>query len=476
MRFPGFIGPSYTLRSVNIDCQRCINLYPEVNESGKGKEAEVVAYHGTPGLATLATLGTGPIRGIYEAANGNLYVVSGSKLYSVSSAWVGTELGTLNSSSGPVSMADNGIDLMVVDGGDGYFVLMSSGAFVEITDPDFTGADQVVCIDRYFIWNLPGTGQFGYAGPLSRTIDATDFAEAEGSPDELVAVANQQRDLWLFGSRSIEVFYNSGEADNTFQRIQGAYIEQGCAAPFSVAKLDGNMMWLGRDRDGACIIYRARGYQPERVSTHAVEFAIAGYGDVSSATAYTYQDGGHFFYVINFDEAETTWVYDQSTNMWHERSYLNDGVLERHRGACHAYAHSKHVVGDYETGKLYELSSTIYTDDGTQMVRRRRAPHLSSGGDRIFYHEFRLDMEFGTGLDGGVQGSDPQVMLRFSDDGGHTWSNEKWTGCGKIGQTKRRAIWRRLGASRDRVFEITISDPVKIAVIGADVLFEKGGS
>jgi hypothetical protein len=478
MRFPGFIGPSYTLRTVNVDCQRCINLYPELVESGKGKEGEVAVLLSTPGLLLKVTIGAGPIRGTYTASNGQLFVVSNTKIYRVSGAWVATELGTLNSNSGHVSMADNGISLVAVDGTDGYVVTLSSGAFAEITDPDFLGADQVTYQDGYFIFNKPDSGQFYITELNSTNIDALDIATSEGSPDNIVAILSENRNLWLFNERTTEVFFNSGNADFPFERIQGAFIEQGCAAPFSVAKIANSVLWLGRNEFGQGVVYMAQGYQPKRISTHAVEQEIQSYGDISDANAYVYQENGHDFYVLNFTNADTTWVYDFSTNMWHERVYTNQGAFERHRANYHAFAHSTHVVGDYENGKLYALSSSTYSDNGSEITRRRTAPHLSAGLKRVQFNSFQLDIESGVGLDGATttQGNDPQAMMRFSDDGGHTWSNEKWTSFGKIGQTKRRALWRRLGTSRDRVYEITITDPVPVTLIGAEVDAVPGGS
>lgn len=472
MRFSGFIGPSYTLRSVNVDCQRCINLYPEFNEHGTGKEKEVAALIGVPGLSLLVTIGSGPIRGVWMASNGQLFVVSGNKLFRVSSAWVATELGTLSTSIGQVSLADNGTQLMIVDGTYGYVLTLATSIFSQITDPDFPGANQVVFQDGYFIFNNPGTGQFGISGLNSATFDALDIATSEGNPDDIVGIISNNRDLWLANEKTIEVFFNSGAADFPFERVQGAFVEVGLAARFSLAKMNNVVYWLGQDENGQGTVFQAKGYQPQKISTHAIDLAIQGYGTISDAVAFTYQDSGHYFYVLNFPTANTTWVYDATTSLWHERAYNNGGQLARHRGNCHAFAFGKHVVGDYENGNLYELRSDVYADNSNPLIKRRVTPHVSAGGKRVTYHRFQLDIESGVGLDGTTQGTDPQAMLQFSDDGGHTWSNEKWVSMGKIGQTKWRADWRRLGMSRDRVFRVTVSDPVKTIFVGAELDIE----
>lgn len=478
MRFQGFVGPSYTLESVNYDCQRCINLYPQINEVGRGKDAEVASLVTTPGLLLRLEVGIGPIRGMHKASDGTVYVVSFNTIFKVDSNLETTEIGTLTTSEGFVSFADNGQAMMFVDGTNGYFTVLGSSEITTITDEDFYPADKVVYVDGYFIFNRSGTQQFFWSSLLGTDFDSLDFASAEGNPDNLVSIIVDHRDIWFLGTLSTEVWNTTGDVDLPFQRMQGAFIEHGCAAAFSVAKMNNSVFWLGQDDQGSGIVYMARGYQPQRISTHAVEYAIRGYENIDQANAYTYQDNGHFFYVLNFPTANTTWVYDMSTNMWHERCYTRNGSLDRHLAGYHVFAFGKHLVGDYRNGKIYELSNTHYYDDEQEITRQRVSPHISSGDTRIFYKSFKLDMETGVGLDGAssIQGHDPKVMLQYSDDGGHTFSNELWIAFGKIGKRKLRAIWRRLGQSRDRVFKITITEPVKVSITGAELDVETGAA
>lgn len=482
MRFIGFVGPSYTLSSVNFDCQRTINLYPEFNEMGTGKEGEVAALVGTPGLRLLATVGDGPIRGTYKASNDRLFVVSGDSLYELDQDFNSTLLGALNSASGQVSIADNGIHLVVVDGGDGYSFKFSDSTYAEMTFPaDFggvayAGSDKVDFQDGYFIFNNTGTGQYFISDLNSVDISALDYSTSEGNPDPIVGLISNHRELWIFNAQSAEVFYNSGAAGFPFTRIEGAFVEQGCAAKFSIAEIDNTVFWLGQDDKGAGIVYMASGYQPKPISTKAVEFAISTYDTISDAVAYTYQEMGHAFYILNFPSANATWAYDTKTGMWHERAYFSNGEFQMHRTLNHAFAFNTHVVGDFENGKIYELSSHVYTDNGDPIVRLRRAPHVSAGGNRVFYTSLQLDIESGVGIDGVGQGDDPQAMLRMSNDSGHNWGSERWASMGRLGQTKLRPRWERLGSARDRVFEVRISDPVKVVIIGAEINFEVGAS
>ena len=465
------LGSSYVARSPNAADSRMVNLFPEIVPEG-GKEAAFLQR--APGLRLLATVGTGPIRGLWTFG-GYGYAVSGGSLYKIDSTWSATLIGSV-SGTGPVSMSDNGTQLFVACNGPSYIYNASTNVFQQITDPDFPGAVTVAYLDGYFVFNEPNSQKVWVTGLLEGTqVDALDFASAEGAPDKLVSLIVDHREAWLFGSNSVEVWYDAGNADFPLSRIQGAYNEIGCAAAYSVAKLDNALFWLGSDARGNGIVYRANGYNGQRVSTHAVEWQIQQYSDISDAVAYTYQQDGHAFYVLSFPTANTTWVYDVSTQAWHERAGFSAGQFTRHRSNCQMNFNGEIVVGDYENGKLYAFDLEKYSDDTAiqKWLRSWRAlPTNQNNLKRTAQHSLQLDCEAGVGLVAG-QGSDPQVMLRWSDDGGHTWSSEHWRSLGKIGETGRRVLWRRLGMTmklRDRVYEISGTDPVKIAIMGAELI------
>ena len=466
------LGSAYVARSVNAADNRMVNLYPEIVPEG-GKEAAFLQR--APGLRLLATVGTGPIRGL-NSFDGNLYVVSGESLYKVDSTYVVTLLGTVSGSSAPVSMANNGTQLFVACNGPSFVYNSSTLAFGAITDPDFPGALTVSYLDGYFVFIEPSSQRVWVTALNDPTsIDPLDFASAEGDPDGLISSIVDHSQVWLFGTTSVEVWYNSGNADFPLQRIEGAFNEIGCAATFSVAKLDNSLFWLGQDARGQGIIYRANGYTGQRISTHAVEWQIQQYADMSDAVAYTYQQDGHSFYVLNFPSANATWVYDVSTQAWHERAGWINGQFVRHRGNCQTFFNQTITVGDYQNGNIYAFDMEVYADyDRVQKWLRtwRALPTGQNNLKRTVQHTLQLDCETGVGLVSG-QGSDPQVMLRWSDDAGHTWSNEHWSGMGAIGQYGRRVFWRRLGMTvklRDRVYEASGTDPVKLTIVGAELL------
>ena len=461
--FP-FIGASYTARSMAFDSQRCVNLYPEMSQSGPGPSKNVAMLIGTPGLALWATLAGGPVRGLLRFSATLAIAVVGGNIYSVTTAGVGTLLGAIGVGSGVVSMASNGISVMIADGTGLWAVNVADSTVAALA----YAADDVDFIDGYFVFNESGSGRYRITGLYSTVIDPLKAGNAEGSPDPLVGLIVDHREVWLFGRDTTEVAFNSGNADFPLERIQGAFIEYGCAAVRSIAKMDSSIFWLGSNDRGQGTVQRADGYRPARISTHALEFAIASYIRIDDAIAYTYQQEGHSFYVLTFPSGNATWVYDASTGLWHERAWRNpvDASLNRHRAQCHMAFAGENLVGDWETGKIYRLDLDVFTDNGDPLPRIRACPHLSADLKWQFFKSLQVDMQAGVGLTTG-QGSDPQAMLQWSDDGGSTWSNEMWAAIGKIGERRTRVIWRRLGKSRDRVFRVAVTDPVEVIMIGA---------
>ena len=536
------LGGTYVARSVNAADSRLVNLFPEVIPEG-GKEPAFLQR--APGLKLLRTVGKGPIRGMWRIDQFG-YIVSGNEVFRLDKGnnvqFLGNVTGT-----GPVSMADNGFQLFIACNGPSFIYNLTNNSFTQITDPDFPGAVTVGYLDGYFVFNEPNSQRIWVTAVLDgSSIDPLDFASAEASPDRAVAVLIDHKEAWIFGDNSIEVWYNSGAADYPLTPIQGAFNEVGCVAPYSVAKLDNGIFWLGADARGRGMVYRATGYQAVRVSTHAVEWHIQRYGNLSDALAYTYQQDGHSFYVLIFPQANTTWVFDVATGLWHERAGWVNGAFTRHRSNCQMSFNNEIVVGDFQNGNIYALDLEVFedNDEPQRWLRSWRAlPTSANNLKRTAQHTLQLDMESGsvsptelinielidttTGEDflvqedGGlilseipgiddfllqedgdlilqenddsivigdtstVQGKliiqtgmvvanqlDPQVMLRWSDDGGHTWSNEHWRSVGKAGEWGYRVFWRRLGMTeklRDRVYEVSGTDPIKLAIMGAEL-------
>ena len=467
------LGQAYVARSVNAADARMINLYPEVLIEGQ----EAGYLNRTPGLNFLQTVGNGPIRGLWtHQTNGSdFYVASGDEFYKVLAIGGAPILLGNISGTGPVSIADNGTQIFIACNGPSYIYNEVTNVFQQITDPDFPGAVTVSYLDGYFVFNEPNSQRIWVTSLLDGTsVDPLDFASAEGSPDGVVGIITDHRELWVFGTDSVEVWYDAGLADFPLTRIQGAFNEIGCVSPYCVAKLDNGLFWLGTDARGQGIVYRANGYTGQRISTHAVEYAIQSYGNIYDAQAFTYQQDGHAFYVLIFPSVGKVWVYDVATGAWHERAGWSNGQFVRHRANCQCNFGGTIIIGDYENGNLYSYDLDVYADNGQVQKWLRSWRALGPGQNnfkRSAQHAMQLDCETGVGLLTG-QGSDPEVMLRWSDDGGHTWSSEHWAKMGGIGQYSKRVFWRRLGMTqklRDRVYEVSGTDPVKIAIMGAEL-------
>ena len=499
------LGQAYVARSVNAADNRMVNMFPEATPE-VGQTGGFL--NRTPGLRLLATVGTGPIRGLWTHTTNGLdaYVASGSEFFKLNSDYTYTKLGDITG-EGPVSIADNGTQIAIVCTPDMFIYNETANTFVQAVTP--AGAKTISYIDGYFVYNQPDSQILWVTNIFDGTVtDPLAFAAAESSPDKVIACVTNNREVWVFGEGTTEIWYDAATIPFPLAPIQGAYNEIGCVAAFSIAKLDNSLFWLGTDPRGFGIVYRNQGYTGKRVSTHAVEYAIQSYPTLADAVAYTYQQEGHAFYVLNFPTADRTWVYDVSTQAWHERAGLNSfGFFTRHRGNCQMNFNENTIVGDYENGNIYALDLDVYADNGGKQKWLRSWRALPTGTNnlkRTAQHSLQLNCETGVGLNAypayssenlateagakllteagdylttepyaAAPGYDPQVMLRWSDDGGHTWSKEHWISMGKIGEHGYRAIWRRLGMTvklRDRVYEVSGTDPVKLDIVGAELM------
>jgi len=373
-------------------------------------------------------------------------------------------------------------------GGVGTYTINNSQTITSITmyalnwtvlpssDGAFSGGETCDIVDNYFVYNRPESQQFGASGVLSPVSGATSFSSKDGSPDDLIALIVDHREVYLMGEVSSEVWTDVGGVPFPFQRIPGTNTQHGIAAKFSLARFGDSFAYVSRNNRGQAQIMQMRGYVPTRISNHAVENSLANQY-VDDAIAWTYQLEGHECYVVSFPTLELTWAYDLASGMWHKWLYTeNDGTYTRHRGNCCAVFQGLVLVGDYEDGSIYSIDKNNYTDNGQHTRRLRRAPHLVSDFQRQYFDELQIQFQPGVGLTGittplnsAVVGADPQAMLRWSNDGGSTWSSEHWTSIGLIGKYKNRAIWRRLGSARDRVFEVVVSDPINAVIISANL-------
>ena len=654
----GFVGPSYESPSIYQESQECINFFPEIDPLKQPGNRGVVALYPTPGLTTKVILpNQQEVRALYTVSGGSqMIAVSGPYVYALTSNLVPNVIGVLNSTTGRVGIADNGVNVNIVDGAYRYswrisspanavFTGSVSGTVLTVTgvstgtitagqsllglgvaretvitslgtgtggagtyninlsqtltpralnssivgaqvtgsisattltvtavasgvisvghtiqgvgitagtivtailtgsggvgtytvnvsqtvgsetmyaiafsvlpntDGAFSGGTAIFTVDNYFVYNNPGTQQWGSSDLLSPLSQSTSYAFKDATPDKLVTLIVDHREIYLMGEASSEVWTDVGAVPFPFQRIPGTTTQHGVAAKFSIARVDNSFAYVSRNSRGQAQIMQMVGYVPQRISTHAVENSIA-QKYIDDAIAWTYQLEGHEVYVVTFPSIELTWAYDATTKMWHKWLYTEDsGQFTRHRGECLALFQGLVLVGDYQNGKIYEVDKKNYTDDGQTIRRLRRAPHLITDMQRQYFDELQIQFQPGVGTTGlsvniGITPlpstyiiysnaifsigptetfvlgapaisipsttTNPQAMLRWSNDGGSTWSREHWVSIGQLGKYKNRAIWRRLGTARDRVYEVSVSDPVNMVIVSANLKSSAG--
>lgn len=562
--FP-LVGAAYKFDAQTIDCQTCVNWYPQVIETPNG--ARVSALIPTAGLESVYQGDVAPVRTLHVLSNGMLLAVIGRKLYySHANQLSFTRIDDqLINGVDPVSIADNGTVAMIVNGSDTYSFNLKTFVLIKLEYSPIIRANSVAFLDGRFVLNKKGTGQFVWTKLYSTDIDPLSFATAEASPDPLTRIVQIQSELWLIGTRTTERYYSTGDASAPYARISGGYLEIGCTAPYSICRMGVGVAWLTESEFGGRQVVIASGGQPQRITTHALEQEFNRYSRVDDARAYVYQDEGHVFYVITFPSANITWVYDLTTQLWHRRAWADQyGQQDRHRSQCHAFYRGLHLVGDWQNGKIYALKTGTYTDDGDRIIRERTCPAMLTGRNRTVFSLLEIVCETGHALPVAVSGypsaifndisptglyrftfgaetieglfaditsdlnnaglltavdgttvtfsvssgsiefecevidaspttispsntnptayadmpffgatltravnapDEPVLLVDWSDDRGHHWSNARVLPLGKIGQTAKRVETRRMGSGVDRVYRIRCQDPINIVLV-----------
>lgn len=464
-----FAAQAYQLKSVQFAAQRCVNLRLEQGPPGAKTPVALV---GIPSLTTYAEVGSGPIRGLI-GLGGFVIVVSGTEVYRLSVNGDTLLLGSITGTQ-PVKMASNGTQVIILAGTaatDGY--IATTTALTLITDPDFLGGSDVDFIDGYFVLSVADSNEFYISEQYDGfNYDPLNFARAEGAPDDIVGLIVDHREIWFFGEQTTEVWYNSGDPDFPFERASGTFLQRGSAARDSLVRLDNTLFFVGDDG----IVYQAQGYNPIRVSTDAIEQKIRETISAGDLIAFGYSLEGHAQYVLK-KPGRWTFVYDAATRLWHERQSMD---RDDYKVETFVAAFDRLLVGDDGSGKIYFLDSDRFGQEDNSFTSAvdtvtsiMAAPPLWANAQVASLNSLVIDFERGVGITTG-QGSDPEVMLRYSDDGGQTWSSEKWRKLGKKGEYMTRSRWNRLGSFRQRVLEVSISDPVQRTVMGAYAEVEGG--
>lgn len=460
------IGQAYTARSNILACDRMINMYVE-SASSDAKEPEMIKRW--PGFDAYSnTVSNDGVRALYVASTGICFALIENQFYAVSGGSLNLLPGTMDTASGPIGITDNGQQLFVVDGTYGYIMPFSTMTIGRITDPDFpNGAVVALYMDTYFLTNVPNSFSFQWSAQNDGTSwDALDFASAEGSPDYITAGIVVNRELWWFGPQSKEVFYSTG-TDTVFDRVTGGFTDQGCTAPHALIQADNTCFWLGQDKNGTAMIYKGRGYTSTRVSTHAIEWHMAEYSTLADCIAWAMQMDGHTFIIFTFPTAAKTWAFDISTNAWSELASLgDDGNFAQYRPCYHVLFEGKHLVADPQEGRVLRMTMDVCAELDRPMKSLRSWRQTNAEKKLQKFTTLEIDCQMGQGAVVG-QGSDPLLMLRYSNDGGNQFVSERTCSIGAVGHYENLTRFWDLGMCRDRVWEISITDPVPFAIVGA---------
>lgn len=456
--------------SAAVTAQRRLNCFYDIRQDG---DIADIIIRGTPGKVVRVTLPDFPIRG-WWVVNSLMYIVAGSSVFSMDTGYNVTNLGPISNSGQLVSMSDDSLTLTIVDGIQGYSVTLPSGPPVLIADANFpNGTSSVATLNSRSYVNVPNSRAFQCCGQLAGTT-WTPILQGfkENSSDLLVAVDVLNGVLVLWGSSHMEFWQDSGLSPVPVGRINGASQTWGLAALHSRAALSNTMVFLGQNPQGGVQVLKLMGYTPQRISNSDIENIFSGFATYADAVALTYMIDGHPMYQLTFPSASRSFLYDDSTGFWFE---VQTGVSAMARDIANLgiVFNSNNYVSDTSTGNIYELDGTVYTDNGTAIKRQVASRHLRMGGNDFGISDVTLQMETGVGLDTG-QGSNPQIMLQVSRDGGRTFGAERWKSIGLKGEFAGRVNWDRCGSCRDFVLQWTMTDPVKFVISGGQAVLFPG--
>ncbi|QWF19298.1 packaged DNA stabilization protein [Lysobacter capsici] len=450
------VGGAYADDTRPFSCQDTVNYLPLQAERPGGRSDWLL--RSAPGFRQFATTQNKPVRGAHDA-EGLFLVVAGRTLYRVNTNGSTASIGTIPG-VGRVSFAhnqiENGNQIVIVNGQAGYVWNTVAGALTQITDEAFPGSPIADFMDGYII----GVDPFGRFWFISDLTQATQYStldrqDAESQPDKIVTAIVVGDLVLVFGERTGEFFENTGADTGTFQRVRGVTMDVGCASAHARARLDNSVYWLGSDGN----VYRLVGNSPQRISTAAIEQAIAGL-NWSNAFAQTFEDRGHKLFVLTFPDGHT-WQFDVLSQEWSRRQ---SNGLKRWRLNTLTKWRRQWYGGDFSNGKLYQLDWDEMTEDGAPLVSERVTAVTHADGNPVVVDGVLLVFDVGR-VDVGV--SDHFCSISYSDDGGHNWSNPAIVSIGKAGEFRRSVELRRLGMTRERVWKVSVSSPAKRDLIAA---------
>ncbi len=457
-----FVGGSNQSRSRPISSQRSINLYPEVTPEGK-QQAALLSWPGN--LLWKQGAAATSCRGMYAWA-GNLYKVTGTTLYKYDTDANETSIGTIYGTA-RCEFTSDANRLVIVTAGTVYEC--DGSAVTNITAGSLDTPIAAAFLNARYLFN-GDNGAWDYSDiddPSS--IDGSYTAESAG--DELVRVYTFNQIIYLFGEKTIEPWQDSGVAADPFVRVDGGIMQKGCASGYAITNTDSYVYFLGDDRQ----IYRLSGYQVQPVTNSGVSHFLETAVTVSDAVAWTVYLDGQDFVIFQFPTADKTYAFSETTGAWFE---LSTGLeYGRHRINSYAYFDGKHLIGDVDSGSIFEMNLTTYTDNGAAFVRQRDSQSLSAAmlgkpGQRMRMRRAELICETGVG---NSDIANPRVAFSASYDGGASFTNEDWLSLGRQGERTTVVEWWNMAVFKELIMRVRVTDACFVAITGMALDVEEAG-
>lgn len=451
-----------------------INWFPSETRQGATPSSMLLP---SPGLKLLIDCEGQEVRALMPFED-YFYAVVDEKLYQIEinvGDRTGTKfyIGSLSTNSGIVKWAKNPTQIMMADNeGNGYILTPSTDILAPITDPQFPGAGDIVFMDSYFIFNEPGTARI-WATALNdgSSIDGLDVATAEGQSDRVVGLAVDKRELYVFGERTVEIWFDAGFVEGfPFARRDGSYMDIGCGAAGSIRKFNNTLLWI----DHRSFVVANENYNPMIISDGNLTNKLQTMSTISDIVSFEFECYGHSFYALSCPSTEKTYVFDNMTKLWHEiANYDPLHGFTRHKVQVTEYYGNFILGGARDSGKIYVLGSQ-YTDNAGEEIRRVcRTESYEDEYKMIPCHSVELLTQSGYAATSGL-GENPKIELRYSEDGGHTWSNYLEKEVGRLGEYNNRVRWNNLGTAREWLFEFSTTSNQPMALI--DLILQTTGS
>lgn len=451
--------------------QPLVNLFAEEAPVDPSRQFNLLP---TPGLSLFSTLGsTGRCTGIYRnegVFSGQIFAVCNGDLYRTDLGGntpqrIGTVTdGLKTNGSARIVGLRNG--LAVLQGESNSVYLYEGSGVTKITDNDLGNSVKDIAFINQRLLAITTNDQFAWSELLDYdNFNGLSFATAERSPDNLRAILINNQSVWLMGSETIEVWQDRG-GSAVFVPLDAVVIDRGLLARDAAVVEDNTIYFVGDDR----IVYRLAGYEPVPISDNFVAERLnrIPQDEVKNISMWAYTQDGHKFIGVR-TKCDGTHVYDITTGMWHERE-TDSRNKKRYRVLKIAQANNQVIACDGEDNKLYKLDPQVYLD-GSDYIVRKASAYVPVRQNTVCM-AFHVDASRGEATKSDVDSDvEPQIMLRYSDDEGKTWSNERWRSLGRSGEYTRRLRWLQLGRMRrpGRIFEISYSSPNRIAIYGAGI-------